>query len=156
MCVLPYSRQEPLGLLMLLTLICILIIYLFRMYITYCCLLCGVHQWLICNQSLCNQGWWEPGLLKIRHALIVSLLLLDRGHDGETRLSLAFASIKNARIKNKGILNNISLFCLWWSQVLCKDISIIILWYMCVGLVGGAIFTFSFLLQNVTWLTTYN
>jgi hypothetical protein len=27
---------------------------------------------------------------------------------------------------------------------------------MCVGLVGGAILSFDFVLQNVTWLTTYN
>jgi hypothetical protein len=36
---------------------------------------------------------------KEEDALIVSLLLLDQGHDAKTRLSLAFASIKNAVIK---------------------------------------------------------
>lgn len=35
-----------------------------------------------------------------------------------------------------------SLTLKWWSQVLCKDISIIILWYVCLGLVGGEMLSF--------------
>lgn len=82
-----YSRLQMLCISILLTLQFILIEYIYiyisqvkKNYIAYCCLLCTVHQWTFCYNSLFNQGWLDRSWFVQKNAccVIVSLYSLTK------------------------------------------------------------------------------